>query len=139
MLNRVLVMITSAIRDGNAELVRVLLTLGANPRYALHPGPHAMTPMRWAAENNHPAVLSVLLQEGKVGANEGCPLMYAIRKNCAEAMHVLIEEGKADVNYITPGGWPLFAAVMGNKAEAVRILLRAGTLTLAERMMAPQY
>ena len=81
-----------ASKNGNAEVVSLLLNVGANVHarddYAL----------RWASEKGHVEVVSLLLDDGaNVHANDDCALRWASEQGHAEVVSLLLNVG-ANVN-----------------------------------------
>ena len=119
-----------AARNGEVEVVRSLLTDGADPNTAQGDG---MTPLHWAAERGHAAVAELLLSagaavDGKTRVGSYTPLHLASRGGHGPITRALLDAG-ADPHATAAhsGVTPLhLAAAAVDGAEAVRALLSHG-------------
>ena len=117
-----------AVRNGDAEMARVLLAKGAN---ASARNRYGVTPLSLAATNGDAALLRALLVAGadpNTAVTEGqTVLMMAARTGRPEAIEVLVEAGanvNARENWM--GETALMWAAADNHAEAVRALVKRG-------------
>jgi ankyrin repeat protein len=117
-----------AVRADDAEMVRLLLTAGADVTAATREG---VTPLALAAINGSPSMTGLLLKAGatpNVALPEGENiLMTAARTGRPEVLKLLIEAG-ADLNAREHwfGETALMWAAAENHADAVRVLVEAG-------------
>jgi Ankyrin repeats (3 copies) len=98
--------LTSAVEQGNEDLVRKLLQSGADPELKNNNG---LTPLSLAAWKRHEGIVSLLLATGKVDIdvkdNHGLtPLSRAAWNNREGIVRLLFETGRADVNWKNDGG-----------------------------------
>jgi ankyrin repeat protein len=127
-----------AVKEGDVLRCRDLLNQGADPNAAFsEEGYSGKTPLMYAAEGGHTAVLEVLLAAGArlkardrfVAPSEGggdTALEYALRGRHLEAARLLARSG-ANLNARRGGYTPLMIATMMKDASLVRFLLEAGT------------
>jgi ankyrin repeat protein len=117
-----------AVRADDAEMVRLLLTAGADVTAATREG---MTPLALAAINGSPAMTETLLKAGakpNVALPEGeTILMTAARTGQPDVVKLLLKAG-ADLNARENwfGETALMWAAAENHAAAVRVLVEAG-------------
>jgi ankyrin repeat protein len=88
------------------------------------------TPLHYAAQNEHEAVVKVLLEKRadiNTASKDGwTPLYMASKEGHIEVVKLLLEKG-ADINTATNNGWtPLFIASQNGHAEVVKLLLEKG-------------
>jgi ankyrin repeat protein len=137
-----------AARDGNLEEIKWLLSSGVSVNTLeaiLMPAPsstfiinyHKKTPLIWAAEQGHIAVVQHLLSVGaEVNASDFNPdsnqsqkttaLLYAVINRHSEVVTELLK-AKADVNiHNNHGSSPLIQACRKGEIEIVKELIRAG-------------
>ena len=97
----------TAARSGTVEGVRSLLARGAV--VGARENRRGTTALMWAAEENHAAIVTLLLEVGaKVddrSRGDYSPLLIAVRSGSLDAVKVLIEAG-ANVNDSAPAGDP---------------------------------
>src|SRR5688572_21893390 len=116
-----------AVKAGDAQRTRELLGQGANPNATFsEEGYSNQTPLMYAAERGHTAVIRVLLAAGArvkakdrfIAPGEGggeTALDYAVRGRHAEAARVLVEAG-ANIDAMGGGYTPLMKAVQAGDA-----------------------
>lgn len=135
-----------AAENGDVALVKEYLELGVNVNVKSNEMIISdRTAIMYAAKNNHPEVVKILLNAGAelndIASSMGyTPLMYACRSNYntddtdtnIEVITLLIKGG-ADVNFSTTATFfstatffPLIVAARYKNTEAVRILINAG-------------
>ena len=89
----------TAARTGNVDVLRLLLAGGADLR--AQEGWRGQTALHWAAAENHPAAVHVLIELGADVSERSTAgwsaLLYAVRAGKADAVRALLEAG-ADVN-----------------------------------------
>ncbi|MGE3273641.1 MAG: ankyrin repeat domain-containing protein [Vicinamibacterales bacterium] len=118
-----------AARRGDAELARMLIVAGANPRATTRFGDY--TPLHLAAERGAGDVVAALVAAGAnpdaLTTTGASPLMLAAGAGDIAAITALVDAG-ADVNAAEAdrGQTPLMFAAAANRAEAVTLLLRRG-------------
>lgn len=115
--------------NGQAEVVKLLLSVGANARAESADG---HTALHHAAHKGHSEIVKLLLAAGaEVDADNApddfTPLLYASRAGRTEAAKLLIEAG-ADVEaeLDEEGQTPLWLASLNDHGETVRVLMAAG-------------
>lgn len=114
------------VKEGNAENVRHVLSIGGKPDQADENG---MTALMWAAELGNGEIIKILLEEdanpGKADKDGRTALMFVSGNNCADIIRMLADAG-ADVNAETQDGETAihYAAYYGD-AEVVQALLSA--------------
>jgi ankyrin repeat protein len=130
-------LLLDAVVQGDTDRSRALLQQGADPNAGFcRDGYSNLTPLMFAAEGGHAAVLRVLLAAGArlkardrfVSPGDGggeTALEYAVRGRHPEAAQVLLEAG-ANINSIRGGYTPLMIAVQSRDLALVRFLLEAG-------------
>jgi len=96
-------------------------------------GPDGDTPAHWAALNNHPSLLSLILSRApsllnaRGGVIQGTPLHWAVRKGAAAAAVALVETHGADLTIHDGQGLsPLHAAVASDHLLLVAYLVGKG-------------
>jgi ankyrin repeat protein len=118
-----------AARHGDADLARVLLYAGANPKAATRLGGY--TPLLMASQLGHAAVIKALLESGAdvstATTNGTTPLMLAAASGNGEALALLLARG-ADVHAKEQarGETALMFAAAANRIEAMKALIAAG-------------
>jgi ankyrin repeat protein len=130
-----------AVFNDDVEMVRLLVTAGANVRAATRV--NAITPLLLAAENGSAPIVEILVGAGanpNAGSALGVtPLMMAAASGSVAAITALVARG-ADVNAAesTYGQTPLMFAAARNNAAAVEVLLEVGAnASLATRVRQP--
>jgi ankyrin repeat protein len=116
----------AAVIEGFPQAVEMLLISGAdaNSKEELE-----RTPLSWAAELGHEAVLRLLLETGKVNVESKdqhgqTPLLWAIKRGREAVVKLLLEIGKVDVEYEDKyGRTPLLWAVGQGHVAVVKLLL----------------
>ena len=90
------------------------------------------TPLLWAVQNGHEAVVKLLLATGKVDVDsrdksDRTPLLWAAQKGHEAVVKLLLATGKVDVDAKDKGGLTslLWAAIRGDEA-VVKLLLTTG-------------
>lgn len=131
-------LLLDAVRAGDAERTRDFLRQGADPDagFSDNEGYSNKTPLMYAAEAGHTAVIRELLAAGASvrakdrfvlpgdGGGETA-LEYAVRGHDGEAARVLIQAG-ANINAIGGGYTPLMIAVQNEDETLARFLLELG-------------
>lgn len=120
--------VADAAQRGDLELVRSLLTVGADVNAAQGDG---MTPLHWAALNDEVEMIGVLLY---AGANTGSttrlgaytPLHVASRNGHAGAVAALLDGGSDANAAATTGVAALHFAAAAGSTEAIAALLDGG-------------
>lgn len=127
-----------AARDGDVELVRMLLAAGANVRATTRLAGY--TPLLMASELGHAGVIGALLAAGADAKRETASgvtaLMFASASGQADAVQALIAGG-ADVNAAEPthGETALMFAAAHSRTAAIRALIAAGANVDAETLV----
>jgi ankyrin repeat protein len=122
------VSISLAAKEGNSEIVEILLKVGTDPNeiYALHP-----PPLISAVVNNHFDTVKVLLEGGanpnvRHGQASNTALLLATDENLFDIMLLLLEVG-ADPNIKNSDDiTPLVMAIVAANGQAVNLLLANG-------------
>ena len=118
-------------RDGEAEVVRVLLEGGADVDKARTD--NGATPLYMAAENGHEAVVRLLVERGadvdKARTDSGATPLHIAAQNGHEAVVRVLVEGGADVDKARTddGATPLQAATQSGCESVVQLLRAAAT------------
>ena len=87
------------------------------------------TPLSWASEHGHEAIVRVLLERGDVNVNaedkdRWTPLLFAAMNGHADVVRLLIERDDININPEVEGGiTPLFTAAMHGHEAVVRLLI----------------
>ncbi|KAH8767818.1 hypothetical protein BGZ57DRAFT_797785, partial [Hyaloscypha finlandica] len=94
---------------------------------------YGQTPLSWAAQNGHEAVVKLLLETGKVdvdskdSVHSWTPLSWAARNGHEAVVKLLLETGKVDVNSKGSNGrTPLLLAALYGHEAVVKLLLETG-------------
>ena len=116
-----------AAKDGDAELVKLLIDAGADVNKANEKGE---TPLYWAAANGRTECVKLLIDAGadvnKADKDGRTPLILAAYYGHAECVKLLINAG-ADVNMANEDGLtPLYPAAWNGHTECVKLLIAAG-------------
>lgn len=113
-----------ACRRGHEELVVAIL---AHQPDTLHEASNSRTALHYAATNNHPGIVRILVNHGISpdirNSEDHVPIEYAASVGAIETMRVLVELG-ANVN--PKYGSALCAAATNGRVDAVRYLLSVG-------------
>ncbi|MDI6401319.1 ankyrin repeat domain-containing protein [Balneolaceae bacterium ANBcel3] len=116
-------MLMDASGIGALEVVRLLLAHGADPGIQTE---NFFTALGYATLNNHPEVVSLLLEQGAlVDYPEHSPLAIAARNGHTEIARLLVEKG-ADINRRGPTGTPFTNAVAYGNLEMVKLFTENG-------------
>jgi hypothetical protein len=111
---------------GLVDTIMGLLKKGHNPHLQ---DSYGRTPLSWAAENGHKAVVKLLLEaKADVNAkdNKGQTPLWCAARNGHEAVVKLLLEAKADVDAKDNGGrTPLWCAARNGHEAVVKLLLEA--------------
>lgn len=116
-----------AAENGNAEMVTLLLNLGAEVDKRRQDD-HKRTPLHLAAANNHANVVKILLDHGadmnKVGTVGMTALYRAATQNCIEVVRLLLLYG-ADIDKTDAllGMTALQSAIVRGNTKIVRLLI----------------
>ena len=128
-----------AAERGDADLVGILLTAGANARATTRLG--AYTPLHLASLAGHAKVVAALIAAGAPAdlptSTGATPLLLAARSGSTETVTRLIENG-ANVNAMeaTHGQTALMVAAGLNRADVVKALLARGAdATVASKVV----
>jgi len=93
---------------------------------------HGVTPLSWAAESGHEAVVRLLLSTGKVEADlkdteyGQTPLSWAAENGYEAVVRLLLSTGKVEADSKDNGGRTPLSWAARNGHEAVRLLLSTG-------------
>lgn len=132
--------LTSAIMDNRANVVKMLVLLGADPAAPVNPTdsvPQPEGPMKYAAAAGHIEMIHYLLDLGVPvnlafeGRVRSVPLVMAAGNGRLNVVRLLVERGAA----VNPAGsrhTPLDAALMAGRDEVADYLRSAGAKTAAE-------
>ncbi len=120
-----------AARNGRPEMVRFLLSAGADPRFMNQSGYTAITNVPAWRDTGHLAVLKILLEAGAdadVVSDYGeCPLRVALRAGNTPALRLLLKYGAdRDPGKMTELMW---AIVLGSVDEVTVAIDRGGDLS----------
>jgi ankyrin repeat protein len=128
-----------AAQSGDADLVQMLLSAGANVRATTRLGGY--TPIHLASQGGHARVVAVLLASGASAGlrttTGASPLMLAARSGSTDTVTRLVENG-AEVNATESahGQTALMIAAGLDRADVVRLLLQRGAdATLASKVV----
>ncbi|MCC7178347.1 MAG: ankyrin repeat domain-containing protein [Acidobacteria bacterium] len=118
-----------AAMKGDAEMVQMLVTAGANLRATTRLGSY--NPLYLAARGGHSAAVATLIAAGadvNAGSATGAtPLMLAAASGDARTVTMLLEGGAAiDAKDTAKGETALMYAAAYNRAEVVKLLLQRG-------------
>jgi len=118
-----------AAMKGDAEMVQMLVTAGANLRATTRLGAYA--PLYLAAKGGHSAAVASLLAAGAdvngTSATGATPLMIAAAAGDTRTVTMLIEGGsKVDARDTAKGETALMYAAAFNRADVIRLLLQRG-------------
>ena len=118
---------------GHAEVVKLLLSAGANPNFELYNS--GKTALYWAVKSGHAEVVKLLLsaEANPNAANDDgeTALMQAVRNGHTDAEYVkivrMLLSAGANPNVVGSDGWAalMIAAGLG-QAEVVKLLLSEG-------------
>lgn len=113
-----------AARIGTQEVVRDLVTFGADPNVATTAG---LTPLHQAAARGNLDMVKDLVQAGAdvnaIAKNKRTPIFYAAARAKASTVNFLLEK-KAEVNLSDEDGFtPLHCAAAGGSAPLVKFLV----------------
>ena len=117
----------AALEMGNTEVVKHLLTMGADPDL----GPDNKKPLHWAAHSNDCEMIKLLLYYGAdpdIRSSVGSSVLHeVIRQSDHKTISLLLGSG-ANVNWKDASGrTPLFYAIEQQDATIVRQLIQSGT------------
>lgn len=130
-----------AVNERNIEMVKLLLSLGANvglssdrERFGRF-GPDAASTLIFAVRGGDKAVVGLILAHGANVNYEAClmprcrrPLGEAVSYGHAQIVALLLSHG-ADPNLVSNGEWPLIEAVSEGSVEMVKLLVGRGAHT----------
>ncbi|PKK41422.1 hypothetical protein CI102_15090 [Trichoderma harzianum] len=120
-----------AAREGELEVVRLLLAKGANTS---HTGRTGVTPIAYAIDEGQVAVVDLLLQhdvdiDSVCAGSDRTPLLYAASEGQVEVVQFLLKKG-ADVNSTNMDGMtPYDLAVAGGNTALAKLLVMKGGLS----------
>ena len=114
-----------AARMGTYEMVKNLITFGADPTVATNAG---LTPLHQAAARGNLDMVKELVQAGAevnaVAENGRTPVFYAAARGKASVVKYLLEEKKAEINLADKDGLtPLHCAAASGNASLVKFLV----------------
>ena len=118
-----------AAQQGNAQLVSMLLSAGANVRATTRLGDY--TPLHLASQAGHASTVAALIAVGAAAdvrtTTGASPLMLAAKSGSTDTVTRLIENG-ADINAVETanGQTALMVAAGLNRPEVVKLLLARG-------------
>jgi ankyrin repeat protein len=127
-----------AARNGNASIIKQLVTAGADPNDPRHAVNAGETPLMRAARSGQVDAVQVLLDAGASSNatetwNGQSALMWAAAEGHVPVVQTLIEHG-ADIRARSgSGATPLLFATRKGSVDAVRVLLAAGSDVNAQR------
>lgn len=134
----------AAAGGGHVEMVRFLLSRGADPVVlSCSPG-YCNSALAHAASGGHAEIVILLLEAGALvngypvsarSIEEASALREAIRYNRVAVVQILVDAGADVENRRGSYDTPLMEAAVGGNAEIVRILLRAGADVNAEHYL----
>ncbi len=123
--------INEAARNGNLDVLKVLVKLGVDLTTKTPPGDRDATPLHAAARKGHVEIIEFLVKHGVdvdlTDAHEEAALFEACLFPRVDVAKMLIRCG-ANVNRLVPG-WkhcPLFNAASSGNTEIVNILIQNG-------------
>jgi ankyrin repeat protein len=115
-----------AVREGNGDMVRLLLDHGADPNLN---GRRSETILQVAVTRSHNHLIQLLLDHGAdlnaAGSDGDSVLESAARCGNLKAANILLQNG-ADVNQDNGSGAPLYTAAHNGRAYMVQLLLDWG-------------
>ena len=120
-------------------LRRLAVALLRNEQYVDHKDRLGRTPLFYAAENGHEAVVRILLDEAGVKADckdlhERTPLSYVSLEGHVEVAKLLMKRNDVDINSTDHRSWtPLFWAVKAGQEAIVMLLLERDDLQVYPR------
>ncbi|XP_053380892.1 uncharacterized protein LOC123550294 isoform X2 [Mercenaria mercenaria] len=111
---------------GSLSIVHVLIQSGASPH---HQDKSLKTPLMFAAEENHPDVVSYLIKANAIidaKADDGMTaLHFAAKAGNVNIINMLLNSDRLDINTTDDGGWtPLIWAAEHTQVDAVKLLLK---------------
>ena len=113
------------------KLNEAILALLRNGHHPDSKDSFGQTPLSWAAENGHEAVVRLLLEKGaeleSKDNNNQTPLLWAIRNGHEEVVKLLLEKGAKLESKDNNGPAPLLWAARRGHWAAVRLLLEKDT------------
>lgn len=115
--------LVTACRCGQAEVVTLLLELGADPKIATHSGVHALHFLSAFEESAIPKVAKILAQKGA-----------ALEAHCSRGQNY--QQG-LDGRFDVEAGTPLLWAVIAGNIQAIRSLLDLGADVFAYKKITP--
>ena len=113
-----------AARVGTPEVVKSIVTFGADPNIATNDG---LTPLHQAAARGNLDMVKDLIQAGAdvnaIAKNGRTPIFYAAERGKSSTVNYLLEK-KAEVNLVDVDGYtPLHCAASSGKAPLVKFLV----------------
>lgn len=119
--------LTQAVKAGNVQAVRALITSGADVNVRSGDG---STPLLWAAHRSSPEIARALVAAGAAvdAANDFgiTPLLHASRTGDAAMVDLLLRAGANAARAHPEGETPLMAAARAGSVPSVRLLLARG-------------